>query len=259
VELASARGDLCVQLLSRAHTVPVQQEGGIREILCGAWVHFIARLTLPKRVRVSSSEQVLEQRSCRHSGTIFGCVCISDSVRSRVFPLGRLGENKKRKALKVTLALCAFSLVELLSTNILQSMILPAFFQDTTSEIVRFTIRLAAPLLMFQFYIEASWIAASICFRNLHKSEMDPSAISVFCFGGIAFPLLGRLMQSSPSSVHHSFVYEAAGTIAEILMDVALLKGNTPLRDNVHNNSQFSQEEAHKSQCGEKKEGREWR
>ena len=143
--------------------------------------------------------------------------------------------------------------------------LLPLFFDATINETDRFIIRISGSIIAIKVVMEAAWKMSAYCTTYLAvdiqvsisphiRMHTNTHAHTHFCFqypllthvpsqdapllvsvGATILPLLARLMQGSAETVRASIIYEVAGTLAELSLADALLKGRTPI-DNLLKN-----------------------
>jgi hypothetical protein len=109
--------------------------------------------------------------------------------------------------------------------------VLPKFFDPETTELVRFIIRSALHSALLLGGTEGAWTMNKFLVQNCGVETYD--AHIVFAATASLITFYSRIMQGSATSLSQSLMFEFSGTISELLVADALLRGATPIRDNV--------------------------
>ncbi|GMH56498.1 hypothetical protein TrST_g9031 [Triparma strigata] len=131
-----------------------------------------------------------------------------------------------RKNLSLYYICFLFQLVEIVIAFVYTWVFLPVFF-DSSSDVVRFSIRIFGSLVTVKIMVEVIWRVSARCVTDFGVDLQDAPILVLT--GANTLPLLARLMQGSAETVEKSILYEIAGTLAELNFADCLLKGRTPL------------------------------
>ena len=132
---------------------------------------------------------------------------------------------------KVYLRFFAYSLVEFVNLEIFLIVILPLFFDPTTSIMTQFALKFIAQSVLGLAMLEAAWQQSRWLSKDVAVDSHDATILLVAAQA--SFSMYRHLIQESASTVGESVQFEVSGTLWELFLADQLLRGRTPVKDNV--------------------------
>ncbi|GMH63260.1 hypothetical protein TrRE_jg3402 [Triparma retinervis] len=124
-----------------------------------------------------------------------------------------------------------FNFFEMFLAIIYFRSILPTFYKAETTLLMRFVLRSVLHSCFVLVGIEVSWRLSWYLQSKFSVSPNDTLLMVVPIIAAVS--IYGRLMQGSARSMGESVMYEVLGTFSELVICDTLLRGRTPIEDNI--------------------------